>query len=487
MDAEAFLKVCDQFRLGELITESPHPLTVGLAEMAQQDLPRAINAFHEVDKRAMAAVAGALEPLPELVASLRRTLNRGGRIFIAGCGATGRLALSLEAFSREAWLAPADADRVIGFMAGGDAALIRSLEAFEDYPAYGARQLRELGFNKDDLLIAITEGGETPFVIGACLEAAAIAEESPWFLFCNPPELLRNLVQRCREVLNHPQVRPFYLPTGPMALAGSTRLQATTAQMLVAGAALSEAFGHDPARELIDRFRCLLDQHDPRALGPLIIAEADVYSAGGIVLYQTPHYGVTVLTDTTERAPTFSLAAFENCQRPDDPMSWSYLSLPAVDTPEAAWFRLLGRAPRTLEWPELNGRGSLRHLLGHDISAAAHAWRTARWQPPIHEVFAVESSGPILHFHGHRVQLGAAEEPLLLQHLILKCSLNLHSTLLMGRLGRFESNLMTFVKPSNYKLIDRAARYAQHHHRQQTGKELAYEAAVRLVCHSRKK
>ncbi len=51
----------------------------------------------------------------------------------------------------------------------------------------------------------------------------------------------------------------------------------------------------------------------------------------------------------------------------------------------------------------------------------------------------------------------------------------------MGRLGLFESNLMTRVKPSNFKLIDRAARHAQHHHRQKTGKELPYEDAVRQV------
>lgn len=29
----------------------------------------------------------------------------------------------------------------------------------------------------------------------------------------------------------------------------------------------------------------------------------------------------------------------------------------------------------------------------------------------------------------------------------------------MGRMDRYESNIMTYVKPTNYKLIDRAARY----------------------------
>ena len=37
--------------------------------------------------------------------------------------------------------------------------------------------------------------------------------------------------------------------------------------------------------------------------------------------------------------------------------------------------------------------------------------------------------------------------------------LNSHSTLVMGRLGRYEGNVMTWVRPSNNKLIDRTIRY----------------------------
>ena len=40
-----------------------------------------------------------------------------------------------------------------------------------------------------------------------------------------------------------------------------------------------------------------------------------------------------------------------------------------------------------------------------------------------------------------------------------KMILNAHSTLIMGLLGRYEGNVMTWVRPSNNKLIDRAARY----------------------------
>jgi N-acetylmuramic acid 6-phosphate etherase len=46
-------------------------------------------------------------------------------------------------------------------------------------------------------------------------------------------------------------------------------------------------------------------------------------------------------------------------------------------------------------------------------------------------------------------------------HLTLKMLLNMHSTLLMGLMNRYQSNIMTFVRPSNNKLIDRCVRYAQ--------------------------
>jgi N-acetylmuramic acid 6-phosphate etherase len=59
----------------------------------------------------------------------------------------------------------------------------------------------------------------------------------------------------------------------------------------------------------------------------------------------------------------------------------------------------------------------------------------------------------------HRAGVDVSSLHPLFEHLLLKMLLNAHSTLLMGRLGRYESNLMTWVRPSNNKLIDRAIRY----------------------------
>ncbi len=110
-------------------------------------------------------------------------------MFVCGCGATGRLAITVESVWRA--VHPDRADRVIGFMAGGDAALVRSVEGFEDHLELGARHLDELGFTPADLCLGVTEGGETSYVIGAAMRAAEVAARRPWLLYCNPDDSLR--------------------------------------------------------------------------------------------------------------------------------------------------------------------------------------------------------------------------------------------------------------------------------------------------------
>ena len=48
----------------------------------------------------------------------------------------------------------------------------------------------------------------------------------------------------------------------------------------------------------------------------------------------------------------------------------------------------------------------------------------------------------------------------------------------MGRLGRYENNLMTWVSPTNGKLVDRAARYVRHLLDQTGGVDPGYAAVV---------
>jgi len=459
-EAERFLAVSGEFRLGELATERSHPATAELSRLAEEDPCRGITALAGIDLEALARSAEKVPEIVELRSEIGRTLRDGKRVFLCGCGATGRLSLSLEVLWREHIKDPRLRDSVIGFMAGGDAALIRAIEDFEDHPEFAARQMRELCFGPEDLLIACTEGGETPFVIGAAEAALKTSSRAPFFLYCNPDGPLCKAAERSKRVLEEPGIRKLNLETGPMALAGSTRMQASTVLMLAVGAALFGFRGDFEIPREIERLAARLHGLDANVLAPFIEEESRIYDAEGYILYETDVYGITLLTDTTERAPTFSLLPFESRRvRPSEP-SLCYLCLPEEEEPRGAWRRLLGRAPRPLDWKRYPRTG-LWQLQGFDLSRRTRERRERKVGAKNQHRFAIERSGDRLSWRLGRLQerFDVSGLPLLSEHLLLKMLLNIHSTLVMGRLGRYEGNLMTWVRPSCNKLIDRAIRY----------------------------
>lgn len=463
-EAEAFLDVADEFRLGELETEKPHPLTGDLALWAQSDLTRAFDVLREVDCRALGILSERAESLQLLGDAIEATFDSGNRVFLCGCGATGRLSLSLELFCRaEGLVRPSQGKQVVAFMAGGDAALIRSIERFEDRPDYGERQLRELGFADGDLLIASTEAGETPFVIGATEAAAQISHRPPFFLYGNPDEILIRVVERSKRVLENDRIEKINLSTGPMALSGSTRMQASTVLMAAIGCAFGDG-GAAPAVRA--RAASLIDwwsQVDLQALAKFTEYEAAIYSEGEYVLYEPGPFGITVLTDTTERSPTFALTPFENVDHLDERPSYCYLHLRGGADAGEAWRALLQREPRALEWGELRHLTGSEAILGFDFSDGVTEHRRRRTDGARHHSFRIEEVEDGVHWRLGELEVIFSMTGLdrFSKHLALKMMLNAHSTLVMGRLGRYERNVMTHVNASNHKLIDRAVRYTQ--------------------------
>jgi len=461
-DAREFLRTAHLYQLGELVTEGRHPLTRHLSDWATQDLPRAYLALSAADVRALALLGGAASAIVALRASIRTALAAGGRIFLCGCGATGRLSLLLESLWNDAH---AGDSRVRAFMAGGDVALVHSLEGFEDFPDYGARHLRELGYTPSDLLIGCTEGGETPYVIGAVEYAASLARRPPYFLYCNPDADLAP-VNRSRRVIERTDIRKINLTVGPMALSGSTRMQASTALQLAVGYALLTDYDEGHIRSSLGRLVDAVMANAASVLPPFTERESAIYAAGEFVLYLADACPITVFTDTTERAPTFSLTPFANPLSGallDRPPSLSYVVVPGTSSPSDAWHALLGRAPHALDWPEIDARTSRPYLEAFDFSDAGRTYRRTQLAGAEQHEFRV--SGPDLSFDldgiGDRIALPGEWHPLE-RHTLLKMLLNQHSTLVMGRLGRYESNIMTWVSPTNGKLIDRAARYTRH-------------------------
>ena len=369
--AQQYLEQEKAFRLGELTTESFHPKTMDLGKTSRQDLPAAVRMLQSVD-RDLPPVAQRVFQSAEwrkLRSALMEAIRTGHKIFFTGCGATGRLSILLEAAWRRFWQErkpsthPAIANRediVFSVMAGGDFALIRSVEGFEDFPAFGRQQLREVGVGAGDVVVAITEGGETSFVIGTAWEGLD-AGASVFFVYNNPTALLRQHVQRSREVIDEPRITKLDLATGPMAVTGSTRMQATTIELLVVAAALESALAEYlgagekslSPKAYANRFVRLLDEVETDAnvgtMARLIELERDLYARKGLMTYLADEYMLDVLTDTTERSPTFMIPPFRAADDSLSPRSWAFVKNPHCTTIEA-WSQMLRRSPRGLTW-----------------------------------------------------------------------------------------------------------------------------------------
>lgn len=460
-----YLAERNYFSLGVLPTEASNPKTARLSEMLKDDFLGAIAAVKSVDQDALNALSAKAKEFAEMSQTIAKCLEAGGRIFFCGCGATGRLSLALETLWRETH--PNRANSVVGFMAGGDIALVRSVENFEDMPQFGARHLMDLGFTAGDLLISSTEGGETPYVIGATEKAAEIAELSgglkPYFTFCNPSEILIKHVERSRLILESKWIRSICIPTGPMALSGSTRLQASTVQMFGAGLALFSSVSEMEFRDRVNAFSNFYQSLKLDFLQGFVEFESGAYKANEYVNYQTNDFGITILTDTTERSPTFSLRPFENSLDPNAKSALSFLEMLDTQDSGSAWQKVLHRLPRGLDWEEYENRLSQRVALGFDFSEKGIRWRAEKVAP--HAVRSIkicyfrDDNSVIFEFGSYREKILFGKLGLLERHLIIKLILNMHSLFVMGKMGRYEGNVMTWVRPSNGKLIDRTIRY----------------------------
>ncbi len=366
--AREFVEREKAFRLGGLLTESFHPKTRDLSQTMTRDIHAGIRLLQSVDEDIPPALDRifAQDSFRHLVEALHEAMRTGHRIFFTGCGATGRLSILLEAAWREFWRtagrddpqAARMANLCISIMAGGDFALIKSVEGFEDFPAFGRHQLKEAGVQAGDVVVAITEGGETSFVIGTAWQGLDVGARV-FFIYNNPTDPLRRHVQRSREVIDEPRIQKLDLATGPMAITGSTRMQATTTELLVVGAALETALAriagcavhtNSTHRRLFGTLLGQLSSADAvDAMARVVRFEESMYRQHGLVTYAADSALLDVLTDTTERAPTFMLPPFRKSGDTVSPVSWAFVKDFSRPTQEA-WREMLQREPRGLTW-----------------------------------------------------------------------------------------------------------------------------------------
>ncbi len=503
-DSDRFIREDTQFHLGFLPTEQSNPLSRNVDQDFARDSGNGVRTLQKVDRNVLAMAKKVLNS-PEYRNFCRagqRTIKNGGRIIFSGCGATGRLSILLESmwkkFCHENQEYLEYADRVESIMTGGDYALIKSVEFFEDFHVFGQRQATDANIGDKDMLVAITEGGETSSVLGTVAEAGERGADV-FLLFNNPADLLSERLERSREAIESPFVTVLDLCCGPMAIAGSTRMQATTSEQLIAGSMLEHVI-HDltniPQIDYAKEFQCLLEaletEQNIRALADYIEFEEQVYCEKGLVTYMADNCMLDLFTDTTERSPTFKLPPFRKKSDRISPQSWAFVKNPIFSSMEA-WKNILHRPFRCLDWkyddyrtmgteelvkdflPAINEDEILKFEIGneniserrlsgndavvlfdvHNSEAVLNAYRQCTAGFKYHKILSV-GNDPAGDFCIRLPETGGALA--VMEHMAVKLVINTISTGTMIRMGRITGNWMSWVECTNKKLVDRGIR-----------------------------
>jgi N-acetylmuramic acid 6-phosphate etherase len=171
-----------------------------------------------------ATVAGAVrverERIAQAIDLVVAALQQGGRLVYVGAGTSGRLGVLDAAECPPTFGTPPT--MVVGVIAGGYGALVKSAEGAEDDVNAGAAAMDTATVTARDVVVGIAASGTTPYVRAALARAQTLGAKTV-LVTCSPPPKV--LTDTCDVVI---------LPAvGPEALTGSTRMKAGTATKLV--------------------------------------------------------------------------------------------------------------------------------------------------------------------------------------------------------------------------------------------------------------
>lgn len=180
-----------------------------------------LDAFWEGQARAIAAVRPALPAIAAAVQAIADRIEPDGRLIYAGAGSSGQQAAldGMELRATFGW----PTERVVYLLAERRLSASGLAGANEDDATRARISVKELQLNAPDVMIAVAASGTTPFTLATAAAArqagalvVAVANNADASLF------------------NHADHR-ILLDTGAEVIAGSTRMNAGTAQKAALG------------------------------------------------------------------------------------------------------------------------------------------------------------------------------------------------------------------------------------------------------------
>jgi N-acetylmuramic acid 6-phosphate etherase len=167
-----------------------------------------------------AAVAKARVEIARAIDLMEAAFRAGGRLIYVGAGTSGRLGV-LDATECPPTFGT-DPEMVVGLIAGGAPALVRSVEGAEDDVDAANQAVDSLGVGSNDVVVGIAASGTTPYVQAALSRAHARKARTVFVSCSEPPRQLAGICEVFITVL-----------VGPEIVTGSTRMKAGTATKLV--------------------------------------------------------------------------------------------------------------------------------------------------------------------------------------------------------------------------------------------------------------
>jgi N-acetylmuramic acid 6-phosphate etherase len=209
-------RVADDY-LDSRLTERRNPRSATIDTASSLEIVDLIGAE---DATVPGAVAGAREQIARAVDLIEAAFRAGGRLLYVGAGTSGRLGVLDAAECPPTFGTPPE--MVVGIIAGGYPALVKSVEGAEDDVNAGIGEMDARRVGADDVVIGIAASGTTPFVRAALSRAQTLGARTAIVSCSEPPKLLRETCDVCVVVA-----------VGPEVVTGSTRMKAGTATKLV--------------------------------------------------------------------------------------------------------------------------------------------------------------------------------------------------------------------------------------------------------------
>jgi N-acetylmuramic acid 6-phosphate etherase len=202
---------------GGRLTERENPRTRRIDLASPREIVDLIGAE---DGAVAAAVAREAADIARALELVEAAFRGGGRLLYVGAGTSGRLGVLDATECPPTFGTPPE--MVVGIIAGGATALVRSVEGAEDDVNLGIQAIDERRVNQLDVVVGIAASGVTPFVRAGLGRAQTLGARTVLLACSEPPALLRETCDVC-----------IVVRTGPEVVTGSTRMKAGTATKLV--------------------------------------------------------------------------------------------------------------------------------------------------------------------------------------------------------------------------------------------------------------